>query len=349
MILFYVITAALIASLLCLPVTWALRKWNVLDRPNNRSSHDKPIIRGGGIAVLAAFFIVGSLVAYRNWDYRVGFVASTGFVLAVVSFVDDIKSISAIIRLSVQFGAAIVAVLAVCSQRTGGTAIFEIAAFYSIGVIWITGYINAFNFMDGINGIAIMQAVTSGIGTGLVGFMAGARMTNPAIILPFVLAGASFGFLPYNFPKARMFLGDIGSVAIGYFLAVFAFWLARDFGWWLLGAFGLLHANFVLDSGITLARRIRNGELWYDAHREHYYQRLVRAGSSHGFVTSLECLIQMFVVASVTVAVKCGWAVRVGVALLVLFTWMLFFIYSDRAFRRSQLKGVTRNIEDHLF
>jgi Fuc2NAc and GlcNAc transferase len=314
------------------PVHWALFHWNIVDRPNERSSHSHPTARGGGIAVLMAAMVVSTFAVDLTWS--VVLIALAGLVLAVVSFIDDLKSLPQLLRFTVHAGAALVALYALCSGRMAVLPPGIVAGVVAIGFIWITGYTNAFNFMDGINGIAAMQVVTTGVGMALIGIATGGALDHPAIILSLALAGAGAGFLAHNFPRARMFLGDVGSAPIGFFLAVLAIWLARDFGWWLLCAFGLLHANFVLDTSVTLARRISGGKRWFEPHRDHFYQLLVRAGKSHQFVTGWESLIQITVIIMVIVAVKMGWAVRIVTAGIVCILWIAFFAYAEHKYRR---------------
>ena len=318
---------------LCFPVHRLLLRWNMIDRPNERSSHSRPTARGGGIAVLMAVMFVGTFAVNATWS--IALIALAGLVLAVVSFIDDLKSLRQLLRFAVQASAAVIALYAL--GFGGGTGLSPVSTIgiAVIGFLWITGYTNAFNFMDGINGLAGMQVVTTSIGTALVGIAAGGTLDHPAIILSLVLAGAGIGFLPHNFPRARMFLGDVGSAPLGFLLAVFAFWLARDLGWWLLGAFGLLHANFVLDTTVTLARRIWRGDRWFESHREHFFQRLVRAGKSHVFVTGWESVLQIIVLIIVVATIKQDWLQRFVAAGVVCVLWVGFFAYAELQFRRS--------------
>ncbi len=283
--------------------------------------------------MVTAVMIVGAWAVEATWS--VALIALAGLVLAVVSFIDDLRSLSQLLRFAVQAGAASIALYALCAGRIAAFSPPMVAGVTTIGFLWITGYTNAFNFMDGINGLAGMQIVTTGVGTALVGMAAGSTSDHPAIVLSFVLAGAGVGFLPHNFPRARMFLGDVGSAPVGYLLAVLAFWLARDFGWWLLGAFGLLHANFVLDTGVTLARRIWRKEQWIDSHREHFYQRLVRSGKTHLFVTGWEATLQALVLGIIVYAIRMNWLQRCAVAAVVCMLWMGFFAYAECQFKRS--------------
>ena len=150
-----------------------------------------------------------------------------------------------------------------------------------------------------------------------------------------VIIGACAGFLPHNFPKARMFMGDVGSAPLGFLLAFLALWAAKEQGWWLLVPLALLHVNFVLDTGITLVRRVLRGEKWYDAHREHFYQRLIRSGKSHVFVTGCEMGLQLLVLGLMVAYLKSNPPVRVGLIGLVLLIWLVFFAYCEREFKNK--------------
>ena len=327
--------SAVVSYFGCFVAIAFLRRFRIIDQPNQRSSHDKPIVRGGGVAVLIAAGVVGSLFVHSHYRPELFWIVLAGTILAAVSFVDDLCSLPQILRFGVHICAALFALTTLGFAGSTNASLLTTAFVAVVGFLWITGYTNAFNFMDGINGMAGMQVVTTGIGTALVALSAGGSVDHPAIVLAIVLAGAGAGFLPHNFPRAHMFLGDVGSVPLGFFLAVFAFWLARDLGWWLLFAFGLLHGNFIVDTSVTLARRIRNGERWFEPHREHFYQRLLRAGLSHPFVTGLEGLIQVVVLSLVLVAVKMGWAARITSVAIICLIWIAFFVYAESKFRRS--------------
>jgi UDP-N-acetylmuramyl pentapeptide phosphotransferase/UDP-N-acetylglucosamine-1-phosphate transferase len=203
-----------------------------------------------------------------------------------------------------------------------------------LGFLWIVGYTNAFNFMDGINGLAAGQAVVTGFGMALLGGMAPNGYHSTPVLWSVAIASAALGFLPHNFPQARMFMGDVGSAPLGFWLAVLVLWLAMNAGAWLLVPLVLLHANFVLDTGITLLRRMMRGERWYAAHREHFYQRLVRSGKSHTFVTSLEMALQGVVLGLMVLYLHASAPVRVGLIALIILVWLAFFVFCEISFRR---------------
>jgi len=330
-----VLEAVICSFAFCYPVRWILLQWNVIDRPNERSSHTTPTARGGGIAILLTLCLIGYLNVYVN--RAIALTCISGLMLGIVSFLDDLRPLPQVARLVVQAGAAAGALYALCHNLSWNLPPLESAGIVLLGFFWILGYTNSFNFMDGINGIACMQVATTGVGTAIVGVLAGGSLKHPAVTLSLILAGGGIGFLPHNFPKARMFLGDVGSASIGFFLAVISFWLSRDLGWWLLGAFGLLHANFIIDTSFTLIRRIRNREKWFNPHREHFYQRLLRAGMSHESITIIEALVQIGVIGLVVSGIRSSWLVRSLMAVTICVVWVMFFAYAELRFRRRVL------------
>lgn len=336
------LAALLISFLLCFPVYRLLERQGIVDRPNARSSHSTPTVRGGGLAIVITIALSALWV-----DARIGATPLVWFVgatvmLAVVSFFDDLKGVPAIVRFGTHALAAVIAlhalgwpVLAIAvSPEWSFTLPFAISLL--VGFLWLAGYTNAFNFMDGINGIAAGQAVLAATGYCVVACAAGAAWTDAPVLFSAAIAGAAAGFLPHNFPKARMFMGDVSSAPLGFLLAADALWIASTYGMWLLIPLALLNANFVLDTGITLARRILRGERWYDAHREHFYQRLTRAGRSHRFVTSWVIALQIGVVALMYFYVHASPAGRVWSTLAVAGCWLAFFLCCELQFRRSQ-------------
>lgn len=137
----------------------------------------------------------------------------------------------------------------------------------------------------------------------------------------------------FNSPNACMFMGRSAAPPLGFRSAKLVLWLARDHGWSLLIPLALLHANFVLDTSITLLRRIIRGETWYAAHREHFYQRLVRAGKTHAFVTLWEVGLQVLVLGLMLLYLHVGDVGRLSLIGLVVAIWLAFFWYCESQFR----------------
>lgn len=333
--------AAVVSLGLGWPVRGLLRRLNVIDRPGNRSSHQLPTVRGGGLGIIAVVLAGGLVLASKVGPLPVAWLLGSAVVLATVSFWDDLRSLGAAIRFGCHAAAAVAVLFSLGWPRweisLGAQAGFTVPAGIALGVgfLWLAGYTNAFNFMDGINGIAGMQASVAGAGMALVAGTATGQWAAPPVLFSGLLAGATLGFLPHNFPRARMFMGDVGSAPLGFLLAATLLWLVRDLGAGLLVPLLLLHANFVLDTGITLARRIRRGEKWHQPHREHFYQRLVRAGRSHPSVTLTEFGLQLLVLLLVLAFPGAGAAGRVGLGVAVLAVWGLYFAYAESVFRQS--------------
>ena len=250
----------------------------ILDRPNERSSHDTPTPRGGGIAVVAVLipaWIAAALIAgaYVPWPALGG-----ALLLAAVSWRDDVKSLGILWRLGAQ-------ILAVAGGLTslGGPVFHGLLPAWldalATGFLWLW-FVNLYNFMDGIDGIAAVETASIGGGVALVAFGAA---TGPvgAAAWGIALAAAALGFLPWNWQRAKLFLGDVGSVPIGYLAGWLLLSLAAAGAW---KAALILPLYYLADATITLLRRLKRGEKIWRAHREHYYQRAVQGGMSHAAV-----------------------------------------------------------------
>jgi UDP-N-acetylmuramyl pentapeptide phosphotransferase/UDP-N-acetylglucosamine-1-phosphate transferase len=253
----------------------------VLDVPNRRSSHSRPTVRGGGIGLATGTLVV---LAISHTDL----VGSAGLALLIaglgfgaIGFVDDLTSALVVtIRLMLQLVVA-AAVVAVLWEHTSQGALLAALA-GALATLWIISFVNAFNFMDGINGISCAQTIVAGVAFGLI-----ARHEHQLALqaAAFALVAGSIGFAPFNFPTARTFLGDVGSYFAGAWLAVLV----------VVGLRGSIPAEamvapvalYVADTGVTLARRVHRHEAWHQAHRQHTYQRLVDLGWSHTKTTGL--------------------------------------------------------------
>lgn len=327
----YVVFLAVAAAtwLSTFPTRAVLGKLGIVDRPNARSSHEAVTIRGAGVAIImvvSAAMAIAARHAVELWPILGLFV-----VLAVVSFTDDIKGLPAKLRFAVHAAAAVTG--AAIAFRSGAPLGLMVVLIATAAWLWIAGYTNAFNFMDGINGIAGMQALVTGLGTGLVSLQLGLQNGEAVVFIAFAVAGAALGFLPHNFPRARVFMGDVGSAPLGFLLATLTFWIAELTSWWVLFWIGLMHANFVLDTGITLIRRAQRGDRLHEAHREHFYQRLVRAGYSHAFVTLTEAALQCVVVVALWAATPASVGIKIAAGFGIIGLWLAFFSFAERKFR----------------
>jgi UDP-N-acetylmuramyl pentapeptide phosphotransferase/UDP-N-acetylglucosamine-1-phosphate transferase len=251
---------------------YALRR-NLVDLPGERRSHSVPTPRSGGIGIVVAVLAGGGLLLLRHEAAPVlGFALSGLAVVAGIGLADDHRSLSPWLRLGVQALAA--GLLAFGAWLTWHDAWLSVAAFGSAMVLT-----NVWNFMDGIDGIAASQAMFVALAIAISGF---------AGWITWIAAGllaACLGFLPFNFPKARLFLGDVGSGAIGFLLAVLLVSALAGAGPRSCAMWLLLPSAFLIDASLTLGGRLLRGEPWWRPHALHAYQRWARQAGSHVPVT----------------------------------------------------------------
>ena len=250
----------------------------ILDRPNERSSHDTPTPRGGGIAVVAVL-VPAWIAAALLGGAAVPWTALGGvLLLAAVSWRDDLKSLGILWRLGAQILAVAAGLAAIDGLVFRGILPAWLDAL-AAGFLWLW-FVNLYNFMDGIDGIAAVETASIGGGVALV--VLGAAMGPAgAAAWGIVLAAAALGFLPWNWQRAKLFLGDVGSVPLGYLAGWLLLSLAAAGAW---KAALILPLYYLADAAITLLRRLKRGEKVWQAHREHYYQRAVQGGMSHASV-----------------------------------------------------------------
>ena len=339
----------LFASLLLgWPICAALQRLRILDQPNQRSSHVASTPRGGGIAILLVI-VAASLWMSRAHQDRLMWIAPLVAVLVgIVSLVDDVRGLSA----GVRFGTHIAGVLVLIWGLGFTTTIGPMAILVEqlqlpfplimlLMVLWIVGYTNAFNFMDGINGIAGIQAGVGALAMAAVAGVGIGRWDSAPVLISLAVSGAGLGFLPHNFPKARMFMGDVGSAPLGMLLGFLVLWICNEHGFQLFIPLAMIHTNFILDTSITLVRRIARGDRWLDSHREHFYQRLVRSGFSHTAVTSWEgFLLVIASIISVLVA-RSSTTVQLGALVTVIMIWGVFFSIAECIFRKFNQKLIS--------
>lgn len=281
-----------VVALVSMGLTGALRRYaqarSLMDIPNARSSHTVPTPRGGGVAIVLTFLLALVLLAAlgdMSWSVALALaLLGAGAWVAVVGFLDDHGHIAARWRLLAHFAGAIWAL-----YWLGGLPPLQVAGFnLSLGwfghiaaAFYLVWLLNLYNFMDGIDGIAGVEAVTVCIGGALLYALQG---QGDLAILPLLLAVASAGFLYWNFPPAKIFMGDAGSGFLGLVLGILslqAAWVAPQLFWsWLI-----LLAVFIVDATFTLLRRLLRGDKVYQAHRSHAYQYAARRHNGHLPVT----------------------------------------------------------------
>ncbi len=251
-----------------------LRRAAIVDVPGHRSSHAVPTPRGGGIPVAAGLLVAAGLI---------GGAAAAIFALAVAAFgllgsVEDLRGLAAGRRLIMQaVGGVIISVLLVSGLAEPMAVLVALVA---LGAIWITGFVNVFNFMDGVNGISGAHALIAGAVYAWLGWWLhdGFLVSAGAAV-----AVGALAFLPWNAGRARVFLGDAGSYALGAALATLAAYAGLQ-GVPVEAAAGPL-VLYLADTTWTLQRRVRAGERWFEPHRTHVYQRWCDVGWSHQRVT----------------------------------------------------------------
>ena len=290
-----VVCAIALSALLAEIVRRAAVRWAVMDTPNERSSHSTPIPRGGGIAiaiVVVTGVLVGAIRGDLNWALALA-IAVPGVAVATVGLVDDIRSLSPLVRLSVHIIGAVTGLFLLVRPGGVGAAVnvpeIPVAALLAlmtiVGTVW---FINLFNFMDGIDGLAATEAAFIAFGLGVLGHWASPTDFRLAATL---IGAASLGFLVLNWPPAKLFMGDVGSGFLGLVLAIVS--LAAVNAGVSVWAVGILPALFVVDATATLARRLVDRRSLVTAHRSHVYQKLAVRWRNHRSVTLLYMAVNL--------------------------------------------------------
>jgi Fuc2NAc and GlcNAc transferase len=293
-------------------LTAALRRYalarRLLDHPSERSSHTVPTPRGGGVAIVVAFCagLLLVLAAGQVQPQGAAAVLGAGVWVALAGFIDDHRHIAARWRLLAHFIAAGWAL-----AWLGGLPALPLAgATLDLGVagsvlaaVFLVWLLNLYNFMDGIDGIAGIEAITVALpGAALWWLVAG----SGDAVVPLLVAAAALGFLLWNLPPARIFMGDAGSGFLGLVLGVLALWSAQQqpqlFWSWVI-----LLGVFIADATVTLLRRLYRRERVYEAHRSHAYQYASRRHGGHGVVSLAVGAINLLWLAPLAAVVAFGW------------------------------------------
>lgn len=289
-----------------------------LDEPNARSLHTVPVPRTGGIGLLAGI-AAGWLLAGAHWSWA--FWIALALIVAV-SLLDDLRGLSAAIRLAVHLLASALAVLALLPEAGGLTV--------AIAVLLVAWMCNLYNFMDGSDGLAGGMACSGFLCYAVAAAFAG---STQFALMNLAIAAAAAGFLVHNFHPARIFLGDAGSVPLGFLAATLGLtgWQQHDWTWW----FPLLvFAPFIVDASVTLARRLLSGARVWEAHRDHYYQRLVRLGIGHRRTALLEYALMAGSGALALWALTLRDALQYGMLAAVAAVYLVLLVLIERAWHR---------------
>ncbi len=262
-------------------IYWLGRR--LLDIPNNRSSHTIPTPRGGGIAIVLATLLTLLLAGMLGMaSPAMVYLIIPGLLMAILGVSDDLLTLNIRVRLIVQLiTACIISGVILYNSTLPLLIAAALGLFAIIGIVWLT---NLYNFMDGINGLAALQTIFVCCSMSLLFFLQGTH--NDTTLLMLTLSSASLGFLYWNFPHAKLFMGDAGSLFIGITLATLMAWSSHNDAkvacLWLI-----LLSAFIVDTSYTLLTRLITGQKFYLPHRSHFYQKIALKLNSHTKATSL--------------------------------------------------------------
>jgi Fuc2NAc and GlcNAc transferase len=308
---------------------YALRR-NLLDRPNARSSHTVPTPRGGGVAVVLAF-TAGLLVSGATLSTSVIMaLLPSGCGIALVGLIDDHGHVPARWRLLAHFifSTWILYWIGVPKLEWMGVPLDIGGIGFMLATLYLVWMLNLYNFMDGIDGIAGIEAVTVGLGGTLVYWAVAFPISGDGSV-PLIIAASAVGFLVWNFPPAKIFMGDVGSGFLGLIIGAVSLQAAvlRPV---LLWSWLVLLGVFIVDATVTLIHRLLRGERVYDAHRSHAYQRASRRLGGHRPVTLAVTTINVLWLTPWALAIALGW-IDGMVGLVAAYIPILALAYSFRA------------------
>ncbi|WP_206951414.1 MraY family glycosyltransferase [Trinickia acidisoli] len=319
-------STALAAGCVCAAILWLLLRtglaWRLAtDVPNQRSLHERPTPRVGGWGIVPAVVVVMVLTAPRF-----AVIPLCALALAAMSQVDDRRGLSARVRFMAHFAAAAV-LLATMRPASPWWVLIPLA----FALVWL---INLYNFMDGSDGLAGGMALFGFGGYALAALIG--QHPDPALACACAaVAGAAAGFLVFNFHPARIFLGDAGSIPLGFLAGALGYWGWRE-GTWPFWFPAMAFSPFIADATVTLLRRLARGEKFWQAHREHYYQRMVRLGMGHAR-TAL-CWYALMVAGIVLACLALGqsFGVQLGLAVVWAIALLTAGVAIDIRWRRSE-------------
>lgn len=256
----------------------------VQDVPNERSLHSKAVPRIGGVGLMAGVLSGWSLL-FSSWAW---WVVLPLLGLFAISLLDDVRSLPVKQRLLAHLLAAAIVV--------GGSGLLVQQGVFAVVAVWllIVWMTNLYNFMDGSDGLAGGMAL---FGFAMYGVAAWLSQNTPFAWLNFSIAAAAASFLYYNFHPAKIFMGDSGSIPLGFLAAVIGLWGWQQGSWEMWFPF-LVFSPFIVDASVTLLKRVLRGDKITEAHREHYYQRLIQLGWGHRNVALAEYALMLAVGAS---------------------------------------------------
>ncbi len=316
------------------PGTW----FYVLDHPNERSMHEFPTPRAGGLAIfitLTIALLILSAFSYLNLN-SIAWLALSSVIVAVISYIDDHSHIPFIIRLLVQTIAALLLIysgLSISDIQIPGLLI-ELPVYISylitgLFIVWMT---NLYNFMDGMDGFAGGMTVIGFGSFALVGWFSG---NTEFMLINLVTAASAAGFLVFNFPPAKIFMGDVGSSFLGFMAAGCAIWASKLEIlplWFSI----LIFSPFIVDATVTLLRRLVTGERIWEAHKTHYYQKLAQSGWGHKRTVLWEYCLMLCCAASAIFAIGQPSMVHWSIIMFWIVAYILLMIAVSLQFKRHK-------------
>jgi UDP-N-acetylmuramyl pentapeptide phosphotransferase/UDP-N-acetylglucosamine-1-phosphate transferase len=334
----------LLTILAYLGVDWIRRlaiRRHIIDHPNARSSHSIPTPRGGGLAIVV--LVIGAALVFglvNGFDRQSLVYVIAGIVLAWLGWQDDVRSLSSRMRFIVQALAVTVAMLGLGYFTSVTIPLFGELQLGWVGIpitfFWILGLINAYNFMDGLDGFAGGVALAAGLGWMILSSTFGGLENPLAFWITLAIAASSLGFLGHNWPPARIFMGDVASTFLGFSFAVLPLLSAKQGGDPLMFGTAILW-TFIMDAGLTFLRRLAKRENVFAAHRSHLYQRLAGSGIRPAIVSALFILLTLL-----GAGLSIIWARGIhSIAPLIIFglpaIWIVLSLYTAR--RSATPKG----------
>ncbi len=277
-----------------------------MDHPNERSLHDVPKPRIGGIGICAgvSLALISMTFVGISLPETTSYFVAGALIVLIISFIDDIRTLSAAFRIPFHFLAAGMLVTAGLTLEKISVGSIVLALPTTVGVVvsvlYVVWMVNLYNFMDGMDGFAGGMAV---IGFGVLALLAANAGSLAIAAVAACIAGAALGFLLFNFPPARVFMGDLGASTLGFLAAGISLWADREnvVPLWISV---LIFSPFIADATITLFRRAFYRQRIWRAHRDHYYQKLVRLGWGHRKTVICEYLLMLACGISALVATR---------------------------------------------
>lgn len=298
-----------------------LLRYAIMDIPNARSSHTQPTPRGGGWAIIGLFIPILVLLSWYHDAWRETTPLLLSLVLLVgISWADDRRDIRASFRLSLHLLCAGLGTMALPADSMILDGILPFWLDRGLIIVGWAWFMNLYNFMDGIDGITGTQSIALACGLCLLFTFTDLDVPWLHDIMP-IITGIMFGFLAHNWHKARIFMGDIGSIPLGYVLGFGLITLALH-GYWI-PAF-ILPLYYLADSGITLIKRALRGEKIWKAHREHFYQKAALSLGRHDTVVTRIALANLFLIIAASLSLLFPWlGLIIGTATVaILLFWM---------------------------